>query len=118
MSLDCGKHAPAKPGLCPRHNTELHELHDEELKNVYGVEAIFYCPMSGCDEFDIDSRVSPGDYFLDQYTTYLKQKHTPNAAVIIEEIAVGALFVNAVRLKVLYHLRHEQSEKAKKLLSE
>ena len=48
----CGKHAPAKPGLCPVHNIRFDELHDKEIKEKFGVEALFYCSVAGCRQFD------------------------------------------------------------------
>lgn len=100
----CSKHAPAKPGLCYIHNVHFYELHDEEIAEVFGVGAIFYCPELGCDEIDFHWELTQSAK-MDQVGRCLVRHFTndPPATVGAELSAVAnGILRNAARLKVLF----------------
>ncbi|MBI2640813.1 MAG: hypothetical protein HYW91_02930 [Candidatus Sungbacteria bacterium] len=102
----CGKHAPAKPGYCTRHDgVPLHELHDEAIAEAHGVTAIFYCPKLGCDKFDWDTRMSaaPGAGFC--HRQELSFDKLANLIFGFE------IFRNAVRLKIFFLKQRQLMEK-------
>ncbi len=102
----CGKHAPAKPELCVNHSGRLHELHDEEILDMFGVEAIFYCPKFGCDNFAWDVRAS---YLISVGTKgrlHLTLDPYSNMRTVVFE-----LFRNAALLKILFLKQRQMAEK-------
>lgn len=109
----CGAHAPSKPGLCTRHGVQLYELHDEEIRKIYGIEAIFYCPERGCDDVDYDTRSSSG-------SSDLWASAPPGTAPDSWDARLAReVFKQAIRLKVLFKkLARELEDRAeqKKLL--
>lgn len=115
----CGQHRPSKPGLCVVHGQHLQELHDEELKKIYGVEAIFYCQEAGCDDFCRDTR--GGTHHIAQH--FLKNRVYPAARnveynyAITKELktVIMETFRNAARLKILFH--KSVMERQKKMTS-
>lgn len=105
----CGKHAPAKPGLCSQHGIHFHELHNEEISEMFGVGAIFYCPRPGCDEIDFHWELLQSAE-MDQVGRCLVSHFTndPPATVGAELSAVvNGILRNAARLKILF-LKHRQ----------
>jgi len=50
----CGEHRPEND-VCVLHGLRWKEFHNEELKDEHDISAIFYCPVYGCDNFELDS---------------------------------------------------------------
>lgn len=51
MARHCG-HKPNR-AACPTHGQKWREFHSPELREKYGVEAVFYCSVAGCGKFEI-----------------------------------------------------------------
>lgn len=102
----CGKHAPAKPGPCPVHDRELHELHDEEITTLYGVAALFFCPGPGCGDFAVDRRETHPLAERMRLITACGGKTSHE----LEALHLQT-FRNAARLKILFLKQNLLSEK-------
>ena len=76
----CEEHKP-QSDVCSVHNLKWRELHDRELKEESGSEAVFYCPDVACDYFALDS----GNTLIE--TSFRDYK----------------VFKNSVRLTILFH---------------
>lgn len=107
----CGKHAPAKPGLCPRHSIHFLELHEEEIQKTFGVEAIFYCPQFGCDEFSWDSGYRMTGVSIDPVGYFIKH-HYLNSWLF--RPVVEKLFENAARQRILFVQQQKLVERLEK----
>lgn len=108
----CDRHAPPKPGLCWRHSVHFYELHDEEIREIFGVEAIFYCPELGCDELDWDNNHRIGGDVLKYrrwLITFSNSQITPELERIVAEV-----FRNAARLKIFFLKQRQLVEKLEK----
>ena len=79
----CGEHKPDS-GACLEHNLNWEEIHSKELLIEWGVPAVFYCPIMGCDRFD-----------------YIRTEKSKNILVNTNNLLY--IFIHAVRLKILYH---------------
>lgn len=107
----CEKHAPPKPGLCVIHGVELHELHSKEIGEAFGVEAIFYCPKFGCDNFSWDSGSRTTGISIDPVGYFMK-RHKLNPwlfRAVIEQI-----FESAARQRILFVQQHKLIERLEK----
>jgi len=45
-------HTPQN-NMCPAHGKKWREFHNAELREKYGIEAVFYCSIAGCGKFEI-----------------------------------------------------------------
>lgn len=101
----CGKHAPAGSGMCVYHECYFQELHDLQIQGMYGVDAIFYCPKLGCDNFDWDVQTS---HLIASCTDFFYRTADPYSNM---RTVVFELFQNAARLKVLFLKQRQLVEK-------
>ncbi len=112
----CGKHAPAKPGLCHIHSVHFHEIHDDEIQEIFGVPALFYCPEFGCDVFDYDKSRCCSRRGHDNLTEFfLSDRHRGegqcDSPTMVERRIILGQFVNAARLRILFLKQHQMVEK-------
>lgn len=104
----CGKHAPAKPGICIYHECRLYEFHDENISRIFGVDAIFYCPEFGCDDFSWDVRTSHLIQMSNMNICCLHHSHDPYSDL---QTVRFELFRSAALLKILFLKQRQMAEK-------
>lgn len=92
----CTEHLPARPGICHEHKYNWDEFHNEELKKIYGIDAIFYCPVFGCDEFEVVWQRRP---WVDNELSLKDVTDSKRA----EEFLANRVFKTDIRLKIIFH---------------
>ena len=101
MNSWCGEHRPDGHDACPVHFLRWGELHDEELKEKYQLEAVFYCPVLSCDKMTF-TRGRPNFGNFSDWNGLA----TKRAMNLIWEI-----FMNTARMKVFLHkLAHREND--------
>lgn len=109
----CSIHVSAEPGLCYRHGVRFYELHDEEIFEMFGIGAIFYCPRLGCDEIDFELRLMRSSE-MDRVGKCLVRYFTNDLPTIVgSELSAVAngIMRNAARLKILFLKQRQLAEK-------